>query len=83
MAAAFKRLDMPKVVGGIAAFAALAAGILGEVDATVCLTRAALAFLLGWVAAQVWNVMLMGSGLSARRFLLPEGPSKGQSEDPT
>ncbi|MBI1756524.1 MAG: hypothetical protein HYR64_05395 [Fimbriimonas ginsengisoli] len=48
---------MPKVIGGLAALAALIAGILGHVDPLACVGRAALAFLLGWIAYQVWYVL--------------------------
>ena len=47
---------MPKIVGGLAAFAALAAGILSNVDPVAIIWRAALAFFLGWIATQVWYV---------------------------
>ena len=47
---------MPKVVGGLAALAALAAGILAQVDPVTCLMRAGLAFLLGFVGTQAWYV---------------------------
>jgi hypothetical protein len=53
---------------------ALAAGILGEVDPVSCVGRACLAFLLGWIGAQVWNVMLMGSGATWRSRVAPPPP---------
>ncbi len=48
--------DMPKVVGGFAAMVALAGGILAQVDPPTSLWRAALAFMLGWVATSLWYV---------------------------
>jgi hypothetical protein len=48
--------DMPTLIGGLAALMALAAGILAQVEPVACTTRAALAFLLGWVGTQVWYV---------------------------
>jgi hypothetical protein len=47
---------MQKVVGGIAAIVALGGGILAQVDPLTSLQRAALAFMLGWLATQVWYV---------------------------
>lgn len=47
---------MPKVIGGLAAFAALAGGILARVDPVTCVLRAALVFVLGLVATQIWYV---------------------------
>lgn len=47
---------MPKLVGGLAALLALAGGILARVDPMTSLSRAALAFLLGWLLTQLWYV---------------------------
>jgi hypothetical protein len=47
---------MPKLVGGLAALVALAGGILANVEPFTCLSRAALAFLLGWLFTQLWYV---------------------------
>lgn len=47
---------MPRLIGGIAALVALAVGILSSVDPIECIVRAALAFLLGSLATQVWYV---------------------------
>ena len=47
---------MPKVVGGLAALIALAAGILSRVDPLDCLWRAAVAFAVGVIATQIWYV---------------------------
>jgi len=47
---------MPKVVGGLTALVALAAGIFSRVDPLDCLWRAAVAFALGVIATQIWYV---------------------------
>lgn len=47
---------MPKLVGGLAALIALAAGILSHVEPYTCLIRGLLAFLLGWAVTNVWYV---------------------------
>lgn len=47
---------MPILVGGLAAFVALAAGILSQVEPVATIQRAALAFLLGWLLTNVWYV---------------------------
>jgi hypothetical protein len=47
---------MPKVIGGLTALVALAAGILCHVDPLDCLWRAAIAFILGLVGTQAWYV---------------------------
>lgn len=47
---------MPKVIGGLAALVALAAGLLSEVDPATCLTRGAGSFLVGWFGTQCWYV---------------------------
>lgn len=47
---------MPKLVGGLAALVALAAGILGSVEPVTTIGRAALAFLLGSLGTSLWYV---------------------------
>ena len=47
---------MPGVVGGLLALAALAAGILAQVEPTSCLLRAVVAFLIGRFGTQLWYV---------------------------
>ena len=47
---------MPKVIGGLAALVALAAGMLGNVDPIACLQRALLAYVIGWFGTQCWYV---------------------------
>lgn len=47
---------LPSLIGSLAAFVALAAGILSRVDPVASIGRACLAYLLGWVLAQVWHV---------------------------
>lgn len=47
---------MPRLIGGLAAFAALTAGILYSVEPITVVLRAALAFLLGSLATQLWYV---------------------------
>ena len=49
-------MAVPKLVGGMSALVALAAGILAKVEPVTCVTRAGLAFLLGFIATQVWYV---------------------------
>ena len=49
---------MPFIVGGIAAMAALVGGILAKIDPVSCLTRSLLAFFVGWIAAQLWQLIL-------------------------
>lgn len=48
---------MPKLVGAAAALIAIFAGIIAEVDPVLCLQRAGLAFLLGWLAGKIWYVL--------------------------
>jgi hypothetical protein len=57
---------MPFVVGGIAMMVALAAGVLARVDPFACLTRALLAFVLGWIGALLWQVLLTVIGYGNR-----------------
>lgn len=47
---------LPSLIGSLAAFVALAAGILWRVDPVASIGRACLAYMLGWVLAQVWHV---------------------------
>jgi hypothetical protein len=47
---------MPSLIGALAAFVALAAGILSHVDPVASIGRACLAYLLGWFATNVWYV---------------------------
>jgi hypothetical protein len=58
-------LVMPLIIGGVAAMVALAAGILGQVDAIASLGRALLAFVLGWIGGQVWYAMFTVQGQSS------------------
>lgn len=53
---------MPFIIAGIAAVVALAGGVLAKVDPVTCLTRAVLVFLMGWIAAQLWQVILSHTG---------------------
>ncbi len=55
---------MPKLIGGMAALVALAAGVLSQVDTAASLQRAGLAFLIGWLGAEVWSALF---GTSKRR----------------
>jgi|CXWL01.1.fsa_nt_gi hypothetical protein len=47
---------MQKLIGGIAAFVAIAAGILCGVEPVTVVFRSALAFILGSLATQLWYV---------------------------
>ncbi len=49
---------MAKVAGGLAALVALFAGLFAKVEPVLCLERATLAFILGWVGGQVWHLMI-------------------------
>lgn len=46
---------MPKLFACIAGMVALAAGIFGNVEATLCMQRAAVAFVLGAVIGAFWQ----------------------------
>lgn len=46
---------MPKLIGGLAALTALAAGVFARVDPMACLERAGIAFLVGVFGTQLWN----------------------------
>lgn len=67
---------MPFVVGGIAAMAALVGGILAGIDPVSCLTRSLLAFFLGWIAAQVWQLILVSVGQNRRTEDIREGEAE-------
>lgn len=62
---------MPTLIGGLAALIALAAGIIFNVDPMAMLWRAALAFLLGSIATQLWYVFftVRVSGVNLRHEL--------------
>jgi hypothetical protein len=47
---------MPKLIGGLAAFIAIAAGILNSVEPLTIVLRAALALILGSLLTQLWYV---------------------------
>ncbi|MBC8065986.1 MAG: hypothetical protein H7Y17_14225 [Chlorobia bacterium] len=57
---------MTFIIAGIAAIVALIGGVLAKVDPISCLTRALLAFFLGWIAAQLWQVILVLVGQGRR-----------------
>ena len=46
---------MPKLIGGLAALTALAAGVFAKVDPVACMERAGIAFLVGVFGTQLWN----------------------------
>jgi len=48
---------MAIVSGGLAALVALFGCLYAKVDPFLCLERATLAFLLGWVCGQVWHLL--------------------------
>jgi hypothetical protein len=47
---------MPKLVGGLLALLALGASILSRVDPLECLLRAAIAYVIGYIATAAWYV---------------------------
>ena len=47
--------SMPKLIGGLAALTALAAGVFAKVDPVACLERAGRAFMVGVFGTQLWN----------------------------
>ncbi|MEI6512511.1 MAG: hypothetical protein WCO51_04450 [bacterium] len=49
---------LPKLIGSICAFIALAFSVINQVGPTTALIRGAVAFLIGWVAASVLAAML-------------------------
>ncbi len=51
-------MNMANVAGGMAALVALFAGLFAKVDPVLCLERATLAFVLGWVCGQVWHLLI-------------------------
>ena len=63
---------MPFIVAGLTAIVALTGGILANVDPASCIARAVLAFFLGWIAAQVWQLILIQVGFRGRK----EGPAE-------
>jgi hypothetical protein len=56
---------MAKLTGGIAALVALFAGLFAKVEPDLCLERATLAFLLGWVCGQVWQLLIGAANAGA------------------
>ena len=48
---------MALIFGGIAAIVALLAGIMAKLDSSTVLERAGIAFVLGWVAGILWQVL--------------------------
>lgn len=63
---------MPFIVAGIAAIVALVGGVLSKVDPVSCLTRALLAFFLGWIAAQLWQIILVLVGQTRKELKVDE-----------
>lgn len=52
--------ELPKIIGSILALAALGSSMLSNVDAVQCLTRAGIAFFIGVIAGNVWNIFFTG-----------------------
>jgi hypothetical protein len=51
-------MNMAILAGGLAALVALFTGVFAKVDPVLCLERATLAFILGWVCGQVWHLLI-------------------------
>lgn len=49
---------MPKLIAGLMALTALAASILAQADAITCLTRGAIAFVVGYFCGILWHSIL-------------------------
>ncbi len=47
---------MPKLIAGLAALIALAGGIIAQVDPVTTVTRAGIAFFVGYVLTMIWYV---------------------------
>ncbi len=50
--------EMPKLIAGLMALTALAASILAQADAMTCLTRGAIAFIVGYFCGILWHSIL-------------------------
>ncbi|MEQ1823909.1 MAG: hypothetical protein ABL949_15485 [Fimbriimonadaceae bacterium] len=70
---------MPSLIGALAAFVALAAGILSHVDPVASIGRACLAYMLGWFATNVWYVFFTVriEPISTDRANASETPAEG------
>ncbi len=69
---------MPFIVGSLAAMIALIGGILAKIDPVSCLTRSLLAFFLGWIAAQLWQVILILVGQNRGMEEVHEGKTESE-----
>lgn len=66
---------IPKLLGAAAALIAIFAGVIAEVDSVLCLERAGLAFLLGWLAGKVWYVLFSAGVKPGQMRVLSAEPS--------
>lgn len=57
---------MPKLVGFLLAFIALVVSLLTKADPPTCLTRAAVAFGVGFAAASLWSGIFSGVNAASR-----------------
>jgi hypothetical protein len=48
---------MPKLIACLAGMVALAAGIFGNVNPTVCLQRSFVALIVGWCVGALWQAL--------------------------
>ena len=76
----FEDMNMAKVAGGLAALVALFSGVFAKVDPVLCLERATLAFLLGWVCGQVWHLLIGAVSPASSKLGTVEQDTAGHPE---
>lgn len=75
--------QLPKIVAGILAISALGAGLLNEVDPTQCLIRGAAAWMVGYVAGSVWNLLFASSSSRTMARTKPSASVEAPSQEPS
>lgn len=70
--------ELPKLVGGMMAIAALGASLLQSVDPTQCLIRGGTAYIVGAFAGSIWNLLFTPA---IQKEDEPEGTEANEAKD--
>ena len=73
--------ELPKLVAGLMALAALGSATLSQVDPLQSLMRGGIAWFVGYVAGSLWNALFTGSSPSEFEEVLPMQIREPHKED--
>ncbi len=76
--------ELPKIIGGLMAIAALSASLFNGVDPVQCLIRGVIAWFVGVTAGSMWNLFFSRPNPVRLRVLTEPSaePESGTDEEP-